>query len=127
MRALDFAWRAFGLALIQSSSRASVRSLRLVLLAFDFEPLVLLLEPGGIAAVIGNALPAIELERPFGDVVEEVAVMGDHDHGAGIVAQMMLEPSHALGVEMVGRLVEQENVGLGEQQLAKRDAALLAA
>ena len=26
MRALDFAWRAFGLALIQSSSRASVRS-----------------------------------------------------------------------------------------------------
>ncbi len=76
--------------------------------------------------MIGNALPAIELQRPFGDVVEEVAVMGDHDDGAGIIAQMMLEPGHAFGIEMVGRLVEQENVGLGEQQLAKRHAALLA-
>ena len=53
--------------------------------------------------------------------------MGDHDHGAGIVAQMMLEPGDALGIEMVGRLVEQEDIGLGQQQLAERDAALLAA
>ncbi len=72
-------------------------------------------------------MPAIELERPFGDVVEEVAVVGDHDHGARIVAQMMLEPGDALGVEMVGRLVEQEDVRLGEQQLAERHAPLLAA
>ena len=100
---------------------------RLVLLALDLEPLVLLLEPGGIAAVIGDARAAIELERPFGDVVEEIAVVGDHDHGAGIVAQMMLEPGHAFRVEMVGRLVEQQDVGLGEQQLAQRHAALLAA
>ena len=77
--------------------------------------------------MIGNAGPAIELERPFGDVVEEVAVVGDHDHGAGIVAQMVLEPGHALRVEMVGRLVEQEDVWLGQQQTAKRHAPLLAA
>ena len=77
--------------------------------------------------MIGNAGPAIELERPFGDVVEEVAVMGDHDHGAGIVAQMMLEPGDAFGIEMVGRLVEQEDVGLRQQQPAERHAALLAA
>ena len=101
--------------------------LGLVLLAFDLEPLLLLLEPGRIAALIGNAGAAIELERPFGDVVEEVAVVGDHDHGAGIVAQMMLEPGDAFGVEMVGRLVEQQDVGLGEQQAAKRHAPLLAA
>ena len=52
--------------------------------------------------------------------------MRHHDDGAGIVAQMVLEPGDALGIEMVGRLVEQENVGLGEQQLAERHAALLA-
>ena len=98
-----------------------------VLLAFDLEPLVLLLEPGRIAAVIRNAGPAIELERPFGDVVEEVAIMGDHDHGAGIVAQMMLEPGHAFRVEMVGRLIEQEDVGFCQQQAAERHASLLAA
>src|SRR3990170_2580982 len=89
---------------------------RRILLAFNLEPLVLLLEPGGIAAVIGNAGTAIELESPFGDVVEEVAVVGDHDHGAWIIAQMMLEPGHAFGVEMVGRLIEQKDVGFGEQQ-----------
>ena len=77
--------------------------------------------------MIGDAGPAIELERPFGDVVEEVAVMRDHDHGAGIVAQMVLEPGDALRVEMVGWLIEQENVGLRQQETAERHAALLAA
>ena len=77
--------------------------------------------------MIGNARPAIEFERPLSDVVEEIAVMGDHDHGAGIVAQMMLEPGHALGVEMVGGLVEQEDIRPLEQEAAERDAPLLAA
>ena len=40
---------------------------------------------------------------------------------------MPLEPGDALGVEMVRRLVEQQQVRLFEQQLAERDAALLAA
>ncbi len=40
---------------------------------------------------------------------------------------MPLEPGHRLGVEMVGRLVEQQHLGLGEQQLAQRHAAALAA
>ena len=40
---------------------------------------------------------------------------------------MLFEPLHALGVEMVGRLVEQQDVGLLEQQPGQRDAALLAA
>jgi hypothetical protein len=37
-----------------------------------------------------------------------------------------LEPQHALGVEVVGRLVEQQQVGRLEQQLAQRDATALA-
>ncbi len=69
----------------------------------------------------------VELEDPAGDVVEEVAVVGDDQDGAGIIAQMAFQPVHALGVEMVGRLVEQQQVGLIEQQPAERDAAALAA
>ena len=38
---------------------------------------------------------------------------------------MLLEPQHALGVEVVGGLVEQQQIGLAQQQLAQRDAALL--
>jgi hypothetical protein len=45
----------------------------------------------------------------------------------GKALQELLEPFHALGVEVVGRLVEQQQVGLGQQQPAERDAALLAA
>ena len=53
--------------------------------------------------------------------------MGHHDDGARIVAQMMLEPGDAFGVEVVGRLVEQKNVGLRQEKPAERDAAALAA
>jgi hypothetical protein len=40
---------------------------------------------------------------------------------------VLLEPLHALGVQVVGRLVQQEQVGLGQQQLAQRHATPLAA
>ena len=53
--------------------------------------------------------------------------MGDRDDGARVVLQEPLEPADGLRVEMVGRLVEKEEVRLGEQQLAERDTALLAA
>ena len=53
--------------------------------------------------------------------------MGDDQDGAGIVAQMAFQPGNRLGVQMVGRFVQQQKVGLVEQQLAQRDAAALAA
>ena len=53
--------------------------------------------------------------------------MGDDEDGARIVAQMAFEPGHRLGVEMVGRLVEQQQLGLFQQQPAQRHAAPLAA
>ena len=51
--------------------------------------------------------------------------MGDGEHGAGVLGQVLLEPQHALGVEVVGGLVEQQEVGLLEQELGERDTALL--
>ena len=40
---------------------------------------------------------------------------------------MMLEPGHRFGVQVVGGLVEQQHVGLGEQQAGERHAPALAA
>jgi hypothetical protein len=94
---------------------------------FLLEPLVLLLEPRAVVALPGNAVPAVELEDPLGGVVEEVAVVRDRDHGAGKLGEELLEPLDALRIEMVGRLVEEQHVGLGEEEPAQRDAALLAA
>ena len=43
------------------------------------------------------------------------------------VLEVLLQPLHGLGVEVVGRLVEEQHVGIGEQQAADRHAAALAA
>ena len=75
----------------------------------------------------GMPLAAIELEDPAGDVVEEVAIVRDRDDGAGIVLQEPLEPRDRFGVEVVGRLVEQQQIGRLQQQPAQRHAAALAA
>ena len=73
---------------------------------------LLLLEPGRVVALERDAGAAVELEDPAGHVVEEVAVVGDGDDGAGVVLEEALEPRHRLGVEVVGGLVEQQQVGL---------------
>src|SRR3712207_7872617 len=50
-----------------------------------------------------------DLQDPAGDVVEEVAVVGDDQHRAGIVAERPFQPGDALGVQVVGRLVEERS------------------
>ncbi|CQD24447.1 hypothetical protein BN970_06452 [Mycolicibacterium conceptionense] len=51
--------------------------------------------------------------------------MGDGQDGALVAGQVLFEPEHALGVEVVGGLVEQQQIRLAQQQLAQRDAAAL--
>ncbi len=62
-----------------------------------------------------------------GDVVEEVAIVGHRDDRARVGRQVVLQPGHRLGVEVVGRLVEQQQVRRAQQQPAQRHAAPLAA
>ncbi len=88
---------------------------------------MLLFEPRRVVALERDAAAAVELEDPLGDVVEEVAIVGDGDDGAGVLLQEAFEPVDRLGVEVVGRLVEQQQVGRRQQQPAQRDAATLAA
>ena len=52
--------------------------------------------------------------------------MGDGDDGARVLREVLLQPVHRLGVQVVGGLVEEQQVGGLDQQLAERDAALLA-
>ena len=58
----------------------------------------LLVEPGGVVTFPGDAFAAVELQDPAGDLVEEVAVVGDGDHRAGVLAQEALEPGDGFGV-----------------------------
>ena len=112
---------------IHSSSRCSVRCRLVSCFSSTEQPLLLLLEPGRVVAFPGKGACAVQLENPAGDVVEEVAIVRDGDDRSLVLVQEVLEPGDRLGVEMVGRLVEQQQVGRLQQQAAQRDAAPLAA
>ena len=128
MRALPFAWRACGDMRIHSSSRSSVFCRADSCFSSCASRCLLLLEPRRVVALPRDAFAAIELEDPLRDVVQEVAIVRDRDDGArDTPADAARATRRDLGIEMVGRLVEQQHVRLLEQQPAQRDAALLAA
>ena len=70
---------------------------------------------------------ALELEHGGRDGLEEPAVVRDEDHGRVERRQLALEPLEALDVEVVRRLVEQEQVGVAGERAAERGAGQLAA
>jgi hypothetical protein len=50
--------------------------------------------------------------------VEQPAVMADDDRGAGEAREPPFQPHRRFEVEVVGRLVQQQQVGLEEQRRA---------
>ncbi len=84
-------------------------------------------QPAGVVALVRDAGAAVELENPAGDVVEEVAVVGDGHYGAREVMEEPLQPGDRVGVQVVGRFVQQQHVGSRQQQTTQRHATLLAA
>jgi len=79
-----------------------------------------------VAVVVGQRLEP-DLGDPLDRGVEEVPIVGDEDHRARIVLEVFLQPVPRGQVEMVGRLVHEEEVRPGQQQLGQRDAHLPAA
>ena len=83
-----------------------------------------------VAAVVADVVGQ-RAQRQIGDArddgVEEEAIVRDEDDGMRVGVEVFLEPVARFEVEMVRRLVEQQQVGLAEQQLGKRDAHLPAA
>ena len=72
-------------------------------------------------------MAAVDLADPLGNVIQEVAIVCDGKHRALVVVQEVLEPQDRLGVQVVRGLVEQQQVGSFEQQLAQGHATALAA
>src|SRR5439155_5189895 len=58
-----------------------------LLFLLDREPPLLLLEPRRVVPFPRNPRPAIQLEDPAGDVVEEVPIVRDGDDGARVVLE----------------------------------------
>ena len=67
-----------------------------------------------------EARAAIELEHLRAGTVEHVAVMGDKQQAAAPASEALFEPADGVEVEVVGRLVEHEQVGFLQERSSKR-------
>ena len=84
-------------------------------------------EVSGVVPRVRKA-PAIgQLDDPGGDYIQKVAVMGDKDDGARELAEKVFQPENGFGVQMVGGLVQQQQIRLGRQSAAEGHSPLFAA
>ena len=72
-------------------------------------------------------IDAVQLDHARGHVLEEVAVVADHQARRARARRAALEPEDAFEVEVVGGLVEQQEVGRGGQLAGDGQALLPAA
>ena len=81
------------------------------------------------ADVVDVDLGAVGVEVPHlvDDGLEQLDVVADHDQAAVVARQEAAQPGDRVGVEVVGRLVEQQGLGVGEQDPGQLDAAALTA
>ncbi len=80
-----------------------------------------------VAALVLVHLAALHVPHAGADLVEEPAVVGDADERGAALLQVLGQPGDALDVEVVGGLVEDQEVLVGDEQLGEGDAAALAA
>ena len=71
----------------------------------DLNPLVLLLEPAGVIALVRVGLAVIQFENPAGDIVQEIPVVSHGNNGAGIIVQLTFQPRHTISIQVVCRFV----------------------
>lgn len=83
------------------------------------------LVPEGVVAGEEGHLAKVDIDGVGAHLIEEVAVVADHEHGMFEVAQIFFKPLYGFQVEVVGGLVEQQVVGLAEEGLRQHDAHLL--
>mmetsp|Transcript_40674 Transcript_40674/g.122475 ORF Transcript_40674/g.122475 Transcript_40674/m.122475 type:complete len:455 (+) Transcript_40674:1032-2396(+) len=91
--------------------------LELILLLFGFGLIELIV----VAVVVVELPPSGEVDGVVGDVVEKVLGVRDHEEDVVPLGEVVLEPDDGLHVQVVGRLVQQEQRGLYEQRPRQAD------
>ena len=111
----------------RSARAARCRPARARLLLRVQHPRRLLAAPGVPRAREERAAARDDLERRGRHRLEEPAVVRDEDHRRVERLQLALEPLEARDVEVVRRLVEQQQVGIAAERACERRARQLAA
>ncbi len=91
-----------------------------------FDEGFLLLEEIAVTAFDADdaaVVDAVDFDHAADYVVEKVAVVGDDDAGEGSLGEQLFEPEDALEIEVVGGLVEEEQVGVEDELAGDGEAA----
>ncbi len=80
-----------------------------------------------VAAWKAHRLSEFDLNDLVDHVIKEHAVVADQDDGSRIVFYISFEPFDRFDIEMIGRLVKKQDIGLGEKQLDQTDPCALSA
>ena len=63
----------------------------------------------------------IQFDDAGGDLVEQTAIVRDQQHTAAIIFEQPLQPLDCGKIEIVGRFVQDQHIGLGYQGLRQRN------
>src|SRR5476651_1159329 len=95
-----------------------------LLLGFLGQTVGLGFQPSRIVALVRDTRAAVEFQNPACDVVQEVPVVRDRNHGALEVVEEVLQPGDGVGIQVVGWFVEQQHVRGRQQQAAQGHTTL---
>ncbi len=91
----------------------------------EVQPLRLLLPVGCEVAAVRHDRAPKQLQAAIGDSIQEETVVADHDQRLSRTDQVVFQPRSAFDVQVVGRFVQQHQVGCGQQELGQHQSVLL--
>ena len=91
------------------------------------DALVALFEVVGVVAAIGVGGAIVQLNDGLTHPVEKVTIVRDEQQGFGVALQIFLQPLDHFHIEVVGRFVEDEQIGVGNQHRGQRHTFALTA
>src|SRR5690554_914005 len=87
-----------------------------VLSRLDFELMGFLLLILVVVARVAPQPPTVQLQNCRGQLGQESPIVGDEQYRPIEGQQLLLQPGDGIEVQVVGRLIEQQQVGLGHQR-----------
>ena len=78
-----------------------------------------------IVAVIMIKLAKRQLPDMIGNLIQKVAVMRNDQHGPAIAGQIVLQPHDRVDVQMVGWLIQHQQIGFLNQNLGQANPLAL--
>ncbi len=93
----------------------------MALARFCLQGFLLALKIGGKVAGPAGESPSVQFHDPGGDFLEQHAVMGDKEQGGRKAQEELFQPVDGLDVQMVGGLVQEQQIRFADQSPGKKN------